>query len=166
MAMNLRNRSLAVATALVALGVASQPAAAGTGTGNAKAHIMKAITVTEQTQMNFASIFPPAGGGTVVLSLSNTVSGAGFFFQGTPASGVFTAVGDPSSPAVVTCCTSTGLTGPGGATMALGSFTNSSVAAGFDSSGNLSFTVGASLTVNPGQTAGDYIGQYTVTVDY
>ena len=58
------------------------------------------------------------------------------------------------------------MTGPGTA-MALGNFTHDAGGSpAFDGSGDLSFNVGADLTVNASQAAGEYSGSYSVTVDY
>jgi len=115
-------RTLALTTAIAAFG-ASHDALATSQTGHASATILQAITVTENTQMNFASISAPAAGGNVVLAPAGTIGPvAGFTFVGTPAAGVFGATGSANQPAVISFSAGDTLTGPGTA-MALGTFT-------------------------------------------
>jgi Mat/Ecp fimbriae major subunit len=162
---NAKGRALAVASAIVALGLGAHQALAGNVTAHASATILQQIVVTENTQMNFATIAPPPAGGNVVLSTSGTITpAAGFVFLGAPAAGAFTATGAASQPAVVTFSTGDTLTGPGTA-MPLGTYTQNAPAT-FNAAGNLTFNVGATLTVNANQTAGAYSGTYTVTVNY
>ena len=66
-------RALALTTAIAAFGSASHEALATNATGHALATILQAITVTENTQMNFASISAPAAGGNVVLAPAGTI---------------------------------------------------------------------------------------------
>jgi Mat/Ecp fimbriae major subunit len=160
-------RALALTTAIAAFGAASHEALATSQTGHASATILQAITVTENTQMNFASISAPAAGGNVVLAPAGTIGPvAGFVFVGTPAAGVFGATGSANSPAVISFSSGDTLTGPGAA-MALGTFTtNPASPTVFDGSGNLTINVGATLTVGANQVAGAYSGTYTITVVY
>lgn len=158
-------RSLAATAAVAALGLASGPASATSATGNASATILQQISVTPGTAMAFGTIAPAAAGGTVVLTAAGTIPAvAGFAFAGSPTAGTFTVSGASGQPVNITFSSGNSLTGPGTA-MPLGSFTTSGAPATF---GAASFTlnVGASLTVNPNQTAGSYSGTYTVSVDY
>lgn len=158
-------RPLASAIAILALGLAPSGALAVSQTGHASAGILTLITVAEDNGMSFGTVRPPVAGGQVVLSTSGTIGPApGFFFAGTPTAGAFNAHGLAGFPAVVTFSTGNTLTGPGAA-MALGNFTNNA-AANFDSSGNLNFKVGATLTINANQAPGSYAGTYTVTVNF
>lgn len=145
----------------------SGSAYAVTATGTAKAIIKKALTVTEQTPMNFATIQTPSAGGTVTISSAGVVStsATGFTFSGTPAAGNFSITGDASTPVTVTFTNGT-LTGPG-TSMSLQNFTTtpaSSITIG--SGGTLSLSVGADLVVGANQTAGTYNGSYQITVSY
>src|SRR5579863_2907330 len=141
------SRSIAVAAAVTGLGLASHSALATTQTGHASANILAAITVTENTQLNFASISAPAGGGSVVLTAANGISGAGFTFVGTTAAGQFTATGTATSPAVITFSSGDTLSDGAGHTLGLGTYaTDAGGTPAFDGSGNLVFHVGATLT--------------------
>ena len=159
------SRSLAAAVAMGALGLASGPASATSATGNATATILQQITITPGTAMAFGTIAPAAAGGAVVLTAAGTIPAvAGFAFAGSPAAGTFTVSGASGQPVNVTFSSGNTLTGPGTA-MPLGSFTSSGAPATFGAS-SFTLNVGATLTVNPNQTAGSYAGTYTVSVDY
>lgn len=145
----------------------SQYAEAADATGNATAIIRAAITLVEDTAMDFATITPDPTGDTVSLTAAGAISAAGSSdLSGTPAAGGFTATGSASEAVTISFSSGDTLTGPGTA-MALGNFSHDAGGTpAFDGSGDLNFDVGADLTVNAAQAAGTYNGTYTVTVDY
>ena len=158
-------RPLAWATGVLVLGLAPSGALAISQTGQVSVGLLTLITAFEDNAMSFGTITPPVAGGKVVLSTGGTITpAAGFFFAGTPAAGVFTAHSIANFPAAVSFSTGDTVNGPG-TPMALGTFTNNA-AANFDGSGNLTFKVGATLTVNANQAPGSYAGTYTVTVNF
>ncbi len=147
--------------------VAVSQAQAADVTGNASATIQQAIALTEDTAMDFATIVADPTGDTVTLTAAGAVSSTGAStFTGTPAAGAFSATGTPSAAVTISFSAGDTLTGPGAA-MGLGTFTTDAGGSpAFDGSGDLSFNVGANLTVNAGQVGGAYAGTYTLTVDY
>ncbi len=157
-----------VAAGLAGAGVfASASVALATDqTGNASATIQQAISITEDTAMDFGIIAVDGSGGTVTISSAGAVSGpAGYTFSGSPAAGTFTASGDAST-AVTISFTAGSLTGPGTA-MTLNNFTHDAgVTPTTDGVGDLTFNVGGDLVVNAAQASGAYSGTYTVTVNY
>lgn len=165
MVTNRWSRSLALAAAIIVLGLGSHDALAATQTGHANAAIVQAITLNENTNLNFGLIIPPAGAATVLLTPANVISGAGFTFLGSNAAGNWTAQGTTGQPAVVSFDASDTLNGPGGATMTVDLFTTDA-AATFAAGNILTFNVGATLHVLAGQAPGPYSGTYTVTVNY
>ncbi len=136
-------------------------------TGNASASIQQAISLSEDTAMDFATIVADVAGDTVTLAADGTVTSTGTStFSGTAAAGEFSASGTPSAAVTISFSTGDTLSGPGAA-MGLGTFTtNAGGTPAFDVGGALSFDVGADLAVNAGQTGGAYTGTYTLTVDY
>jgi len=128
-----------------------------------------AITLTENTAMSFGTIGVVAGGGTVKLSTSGSrTAPSGFFLSGTTAAGKFTASGTSAAAncAVIISFTAGSLTGSGNA-MAIQNFTdNAGASPKLNSSGNLTFKVGADLVIGANQKGGAYNGTYTVTVIY
>lgn len=136
-------------------------------TGNASAIIQAAITLSEDTAMDFATITADPAGDTVSLTTAAAISSTGTStFSGTPAAGAFSGTGTASTAVTISFSSGDVLTGPG-TDMALGNFSHDAGGSpAFDGTGNLSFNVGADLTVNATQAAGTYNGTYTVTVDY
>jgi hypothetical protein len=157
-----------VAAGLAGAGVfaSASVALAAAQTGNASASIQQAISITENTAMDFGIIAVDGSAGTVTISSAGAVSGpAGYTFSGSPAAGTFTDSGDAST-AVTISFTAGSLTGPGTA-MTLNNFTHDAGGTPTtDALGDLTFNVGADLGVNLTQASGAYSGTYTVTVNY
>ncbi len=153
-------------SALTVVAFATQAQAADV-TGNASATIQSAITLTEDTAMDFATIVADAAGDTVSLAADDSISATGSStFSGTAAAGAFSATGSPSAAVTISFSSGDTLTGPGTA-MGIGTFvTDAGGSPAFDGTGNLAFNVGADLTVGASQAPGAYSGTYTLTVDY
>lgn len=96
--------------------------------------------------------------GSVVLVPSDNGQSAQFTVEGEPDATYF--IDLPADSSVV-------LTGPG-ADMTLTDFTSEPSGAGgqLNSAGSQTLSVGATLHVQDGQTAGSYSGSFSVTVDY
>lgn len=156
--------SAAVALATVSF---SNDAFAADATGTATAVIRAAITLAEDTAMDFGIITPDPAGDVITMTTTGAVSAAsGSALSGTPSSGGFTASGTGLTAVTISFSSGDTLTGPGTA-MPLGSFNHDAGASpAFDGGGNLDFDVGAQLTVGAAQVAGTYNGSYTVTVNY
>ncbi len=150
------------------LGVAASASGAFAAdlTGNANAQIQQAISIVENTSMDFGTIAVDGSAGTVTISAAGAVSGpAGYTFSGAPAAGNFTASGDATT-AVTISFTAGSLTGPGAA-MTLDTLVHDAGGTPTtDVAGDLTFNVGANLGVNLAQVSGAYSGTYTVTVNY
>src|SRR5688572_25776641 len=81
-------------TAVVAVGLSATSANAATATANANAQIVSAIVITQDAQLNFATIVPGAAASTVqVTTAGGRVCGAGLTCSGTQVAGAFTATG-------------------------------------------------------------------------
>jgi len=161
----MQSRSLALAAATIAVGLGSHQALATSQTGTAKAAIVAAIVLTENTNMNFGFVIPGAGAGTAALATTGTVTPTGVTYLSGAVAGAWTATGTSGQPMVVTLDASDTITGPGPA-MTIDTFTTDAPAT--FTSGSVSFHVGATLHVGTAaaQTAGNYSGSYTVTVNY
>mgnify|MGYP001169127445 FL=1 len=155
------------AMGMVLLSTTSIEVKAADATGNASATIQTAISISEDTAMDFATILADAAGDTITLTPVGGISAANTStFSGSPAAGAFSATGDASTAVTISFSSGDVLSGPG-TDMALGTFAHDAGGSpAFNGSGNLTFNVGAALTVNASQTAGAYSGTYTVTVDY
>lgn len=158
---------LAGAVLGVSFSAQTQIAHAVDATGNASALIRSAITLVEDTAMDFGTITPDPTGDVLTIDTADTVSAVSASdLAGTPASGAFSATGDALSAVTIAFSTGDTLTGPGAA-MALDSFTTDAGGSpAFDGAGDLTFNVGADLTVGAAQAAGLYNGTYTVSVNY
>jgi hypothetical protein len=139
----------------------------------AKAEIIAGIALTKTQDLDFGVIVSNAGGGTVTLDQSNTISTTGglvtaqgsvnkqamFSVSGQP--GYQYDVGLPNTPITI----SAGF----GKSMSVGSFKSFPDAAApitLDAGGFSSFDVGATLTVGAAQEPGVYSGTFDVSVAY
>ncbi len=161
----MQSRSLALAAATIAVGLGSQQALATSQTGTAKAAIVAAIVVTENTQMNFGFVIPGASAGTLVLPPTGAPTATNVTYLNGSVAGAWNATGTSGQPLVVTLDASDTITGPGPA-MTIDTFSTDAPAT--FTSGSVNFHVGATLHVGTAatQTAGNYSGTYTVTVNY
>lgn len=135
--------------------------------GEASAACNKAITVAETQQMNYATIIVTSGGGTVTMSPGSGVTApAGFVVTGAPSAGSFKVTGTNGCTVGISF-TPGSLIGPGVA-MTINNFTTNAgpTPTLTPAGGQLIFSVGADLRVNPNQPGGNYSGTYTVTVVY
>lgn len=166
--MKIINTNIVRGLAVVAAVASFAPAQAATGTGSATVEILEAITVTEDTGLNFGLISPSASIGTVdvtELSARSCSGGVTCVGTGTAAAGAFTITGTTDANVQVTLPADVTLTGPGtDMTATLSSAAESGTLA--LTGGAATFNVAGSLAVGANQAAGTYNGTYTVTVNY
>jgi len=161
--MTTRFTKAALAATAAAAAFAATGAQAATATADAKAQILRQITVTKTADLDFGTIVTGAAASTVVISptgartcgaglvCTNAVSAAGFGIVGTVGQ-VVTIASDP--------------------TVALTSGANNMSATLLTSAatrtltGTDAFTVGGTLAVGANQADGAYTGTFTVTVNY
>lgn len=163
----INNKVIGGVIAIAAMG-AFAPAYAATGTGNASVEILQAITVTENTALNFGQVTPSASAGTVAVdeaSARNCSGGATCVGTGTAAAGAFSITGTSGANVQISLPASASLTGPGTAMTATLSSTSTSGAVTL-TGGSANFNVAGSLAIGANQVAGSYAGTYTVTVNY
>lgn len=162
---NIRSRSLALAAVSLAVGLGSHEALATSQTGTAKAAIVQAIVLTENTNLNFGFVIPGAAAGTLAVSPAGVTTPTGVTYLNGAVAGAWNVTGTSGQPLVVTLDASDTLTGPGPA-MTIDTFTHNAPAT--FTSGSVNFNVGATLHVGTAaaQTAGNYSGTYTVVVNY
>lgn len=159
-------KAVLAGSAMLALGLSANSAQAATATADAKAQIIKAITVTQKNDLDFGTIVSSAAASTVTLTAAGArTCGVGLVCAGTPVAAKFeiggtaaqlvnistsnatlASVGNTSMPAVLTVSAST--------------MTLAGVAA------TDAFTVGGVLSVGVNQGQGVYAGNFTVTVNY
>ena len=142
---------------------------AATATSNVSASIVPAITITKNTDMDFADVIATGSSGTVVLSTAGarSVTGGATLGNGTgAAAAAFTVTGDPASTYSISLPTSTTITSSPN-TMTVNTFTSSPSGTGtLSGGGTQALTVGATLQVGASQAQGSYTGTFDVTVAY
>lgn len=123
--------------------------------------------LVEDAAMSFGTIVIDPAGDVITLTSGGGISAQNSsILTGSPVAAEFSADGDANAAASISFSSGDTLTGVGTA-MPLGIFThNAGMTPAFNGSGNISFSVGATLTVNTGQVASAYSGTYTVFVDY
>ncbi|MBD2843117.1 DUF4402 domain-containing protein [Erythrobacter rubeus] len=158
---------LAAASAVVSAPAMAAPGDTSTAQGSATAEVVAPITLTHVTNaaLDFGTFTTGDNGGTVVVDLAGdgTDSGDVTLIGGSAeAADAFTVAGDASRSFSIT--TSAGSVGNGTDTM---NFTTNAPTDGtLNGSGAAAFSVGGTLTVAGGESAGVYTGTYDVTVAY
>ncbi len=148
---------------VAALGMTASAANAATATATAKANILKQITVTKTSDLDYATIVTGAAASTVVVTPAGArTCGVGLVCSGTATAAAFNVVGTIGAVATVSVP----------ATVTLASGANNMTSTLVSSAALLtlaaanSFTVGGTLAVGANQVDGVYAGTFTVTVDY
>jgi hypothetical protein len=158
-------KAVLAGSAMLALGLSANVAQAATATANAKAQILKALTVTKTTDLDFGTIVAGTAIGTVTLPTTGAASCTGTITcAGTPVPALFAVTGTTGQIVTIAAANTT-LSGPGtamAATLAPSSatLTLSGVAA------TDVFKVGGALIVGASQLEGVYTGSFGVTVNY
>jgi len=158
-----------IAAALILGSGWSVSALAATVNGDANASIVAAIGISQTTAMSFGNVIPHA-----TLTDTVTVSTAGVRTTGanlteaggTVSQGVFAVTGSDKVFTITLPAGAATLNGSGGGTMTVDTWSSNPAATGTIVAGTATLNVGAVLNVGAAQTAGNYTGQYAVTVDY
>lgn len=121
----------------------------------------------EDSALGFGSIVVDPSGDVITVTPGGGVSAqGGSMLIGGSSAAAFHAQGDANTAVTISFSTGDTLTGAGTA-MAVGNFTHDAgMTPAFDNGGNISFHVGADLTVNSSQATGSYSGAYTVFLEY
>lgn len=155
--------------AVAALSMSASAANATTTTGTAKAKILRQITLTNTSDLQFATVISGATASTVVVSTAGAATcGAGLTCTGTTTAANFDIQGTNNAVVLVGGDASVTLNGSLGGTMtaALAYSTNSVTLTNGPGTVGGSFQVGGTLSVNANQTSGDYSGTFNVTANY
>ena len=153
-------KKIVLAAAVAALLPTS--AFAATDQGEATALVVSPITITHQVgaALDFGAF--DASAGQVSVTPGGVGSTSGVVQLGTVAADAFDVSGDLNRSFSI--ATSSGTIGNGSDTM---TFTTTAAAGGLlDGTGNASFTVGGTLTVDGTESSGTYTGSYDATVEY
>jgi hypothetical protein len=162
---NIALKRALMGAAIAALAMNASAAHAASATGTAKAKILRQITLTNTSDLQYATVISGATASTVAVSTSGAATcGTGLTCTGTTTAANFNIAGTSGAVVVVGGDSSVTLNGSLGGTMA-SSLTYSASTVTLGATGG-SFQVGGTLSVGANQTAGDYSGTFNVTANY
>ncbi len=160
----------AVAGALVAsLGLSAGMAHAApvTASATAKARILKQITVTNTSDLDFGTIVAGAAASTVAVSTGAVrTCGTGLTCTGTVTAANFNVSGTNNAVVTVTGDNSVALANGSGGTMSASLTRSATTLTLTNSAIGGSFQVGGTLSLAANQADGAYTGTFNVSVDY
>ncbi len=153
----------ALAGTVLAAAFASTGAQAATATAQAKAQILRQITVTKTSDLDFGTIVTGAAASTVIVSTTGArTCGVGLVCTNATTAAGFGIVG--TTGAIVTIASDPTVSLTSGANSMTATLLTS--AATRTLTGTDAFTVGGTLAVGASQADGAYAGTFTVTVNY
>lgn len=158
---------LAATAAVIAAPAVAAPGDTSTAQGAATAEVVAPITLTHATgaSLNFGTFTTGDAGGTVAVDQAGAGSATGevtLLSGSVEAADAFDVEGDANRTFTIT--TAAGSVTNGTDTM---NFTTDAATSGaLDAAGEASFSVGGTLSVAGGESAGTYTGSYSVTVAY
>lgn len=164
MRIDLMKRAL-TGVALAAFAMNASAAHAASTTGTAKAKILRQITLTNTSDLQYATIISGATASTVAVSTAGGVTcGTGLTCTGTTSAANFNIAGTNGAVVLVGGDSSVTLNGSLGGTMT-SSLSYSATNVTLTAAGG-SFQVGGTLSVGANQASGDYSGTFNVTANY
>lgn len=123
--------------------------------------------LTQDSAMSFGTIIIDRTGDTITLNPNGNISAQKLsMFTGIPSAAQFSARGDKNAAVFISFSSGNTLTGAGTPMQLTNFTTNAGSSPAFDAGGRISFRVGASLSINPAQSQGNYSGSYVITLDY
>lgn len=156
-------KKLGLAITLLAGLLVAGSASAQTVSATGNATILQALTLTEDVELDFGRILAAAAPGTVTVTQAGAQSCAVVTCFADALAAEFTVTGTAGETVDVTTDPTITLAGPGAPMPAT---TDAPATATIGGGGTVTFNVGGELTVGASQTAGDYSGNYDVTVAY
>lgn len=158
-------KAIVATTTLAALALGATSANAATASATARAKILRQITVTNTSDLQFGTIVTSAAASTVAVSTAGAVTcGVGLVCTGTTTAAGFTIGGTTGQIALISVPASVTLTNAALNVMTA-SLTASAASTTLVASAG-SFTVGGTLAVGALQADGDYTGSFIATVIY
>ena len=150
--------------AVIAIAMTSTTAHAATANADAKATILKQVTVTNTSLLDFGTVVVGTTGGNVALKSSDgsVTCDAALVCTGTTKAAAFKIVGTTGETVKIDVAKTVTLTNGGNNMIA----SLSSSAASLVLNGTDNFTVGGTLAVGANQANGIYTGNFGVTVNY
>ena len=137
--------------------------------GHGNITIIKAISVSQATDLQFGELITNASGGTMIVLSDGSVDAIGVQQVGNPAPAVFTVTGEPGfrfnielPPGPILLVTEP----DNGQGMTAKDWESTPSRSGDLPDGTRDVSVGATLVVNPNQPPGSYRAPFTVTFSY
>lgn len=158
----------ALASSVLAASVMGANAAhAATASADARANILEQVTVTNTSDLDFATIVTGVSAGTVVVDSAGAATcSATLVCSGTTTAAGFSVVGTTGQTVTIDADATSTLTNIGGNAM-VATLTESATTMSISGVAATDvFTVGGSLAVGAGQADGVYTGTFDVTVNY
>jgi Mat/Ecp fimbriae major subunit len=153
-----------VGTAFATLGMGATAANAASATATAKAKILRQVTVTNSTDLQFGTIVSGTAASTVTVTTAGArTCGAGLVCSAASTAAAF-AIGGTTGQVVTISVPPTVTLNSAGNSMTATLTASAATATLVASAG--AFTVGGVLAVGASQADGDYAGTFSATVDY
>lgn len=157
-------KAIVATSTLATLGLGATAANAATASATARAKILRQVTVTNTSDLQFGTIVTGAAASTVDIdSAGARTCGAGLVCTGTTTAADFT-IGGTTGSVVTISVPATVTLNSGGNSMSATLAASAATATMVGNAG--SFSVGGTLTVGASQADGDYAGTFTATVNY
>lgn len=159
-------RAALAATMLVAFATSVQAAPAQTS-ATAKARILKQLTITRVSDLDFGTIVNGASASTVsVNSAGSATCGAGLTCTGTTSAASFTVSGTNNTIVTVTAPASVNLTNGATGSMTASLLAPATLSLGNSGASGTPLAFGGTLSVGANQEDGAYSAVFNVSVDY
>jgi Mat/Ecp fimbriae major subunit len=156
-----------VGSLLATVGMGATAANAASATATAKAKILRQVTVTNTSDLQFGTIVSSTTAASVAVDTAGArtcnATGSGLVCSGTTTAANFNIGGTTGQ--VVTISVPASVTLNSGTDSMTATLTSSATTATMVANAG-SFTVGGTLSVGAGQADGDYSGTFSATVDY
>jgi Mat/Ecp fimbriae major subunit len=161
-------KSAVLGAVMAAVTLTATSAHAANATGTAKAKILRQITLTNTSDLQFATVISGATASTVAVSTAGAATcGAGLTCTGTTTAANFNIQGTTNAVVLVGGDSAVTLNGSLGGTMTAAlSYSATSVTLANAGPTGGAFQVGGTLSVGANQTSGDYEGIFNVTANY
>lgn len=157
-------KTVATGAVIAALALGATSANAATASATARAKILREVTVTNTSDLQFGTIVTGASASTVAIGSTGTrICGTGLICSGTTTAANFLVGGTTGQ--VVTISSDASVTLASGTHSMTAVLTPSAVSATLVANA-ATFSVGGLLTVGASQADGDYAGTFNVTVNY
>ena len=158
----------ATAMLTAALGAGTASAAPVTTSADAKAKVLKQISVTKSADLDFGTVVVGTAAGTVGVASDGTLAcDAALTCTGSTSAAAFTISGSKNEFVTITGDNSVTLKNADDSTKTMtASLTRSAGSLKLSTTGGGTFAVGGTLSVGASQTDGLYSGAFNVTVNY